>query len=176
MSRRLALGLAILAAVAARADAREWRKDEPSRLPGESRARGKEEVFRRVDAYMLARVRDSLGLSDEQYARAVPVVLELQSARRDYFVERGRQLRELRNLLRSGVATEAQVEAALAAVKRIDAEGPERIREATAAVDALLSPVQQAKYRVLEFEVERRVRELMGRARKERSRGRDEDP
>ena len=50
-------------------------------------------------------------------------------------------------------------------LKKTEAAGPERTRADFAELDAALSPLQQAKYRVLELEVEQRLRELMGRAR-----------
>jgi hypothetical protein len=53
------------------------------------------------------------------------------------------------------------------------------VRRQLEAVDAALTPLQQAKYRVLEGEVEKRVRELANRARTrpgERQRGQPEPP
>jgi hypothetical protein len=133
----------------------------------------REAAFRMVDAYIVANLKESLGLTEETYVKAIPLVKELQSARRDYFIERGRDLRQLRSLLRSGGATRDEVLAALEAVKKIDLDGPERIHRASSALDAVLSPMEQAKYRVLELEVEHRMRELMGRARRERVKPKD---
>jgi len=166
---RLALAgaLLLLASVTVRAG------DEEDR--GSGRRGGPDEAFRLVDAYVVSNLQSSLGLSDETYARAIPLVQDLQSARRGFFVERGKALRRLRGLLRSGSATREEVLAALEAVKKIDAEGPGRIHDAQAALDAILSPMEQAKYRVLELEVERRLRDLMGKARRDRGR-RDENP
>jgi len=135
---------------------------------------GRDEAFRMLDAYVVANLKESLGLSDERYVKAIPLVKELQAARRDYFVERGRSLRELRSLLRSGTATKDAVLGALDAVKEIDASGPERIRTASAALDAIFSPMEQAKYRVFELEVEYRMRDLMGRVRRDRLRPHEE--
>ena len=71
----------------------------------------------------------------------------------------------MRRLLRQGGATEAQVLDLLRQLKALDADGPAQTRKNLDALDALLTPVQQAKYRVLEVEVEQRMRELMNRAR-----------
>jgi hypothetical protein len=92
-------------------------------------------------------------------------VKKLQTERRDYFESRWRAQRELRHLLRSGGATEAEVAAALARLRQIDASGPEKVHRAQDSLDAALSPLQQAKYRVFELDVEQRLRELMRRAR-----------
>jgi hypothetical protein len=125
----------------------------------------REEAFRMVDAYVLSNLQESLGLSDEQFARAIPLVKTLQRDRREYLAERGRLVREMRRLLQQGGAVEPQVLELLKQAKTLDAEGPERSRRSLAALDALLTPLQQAKYRVLESEVEQRMRELLSRAR-----------
>ena len=74
-------------------------------------------------------------------------------------------VREMRRLLRQGGASEAAVLDLLKQVKALDADGPAQTRKNLDALDALLTPVQQAKYRVLEMEVEQRMRELMNRVR-----------
>jgi hypothetical protein len=138
---------------------------------GEGRARGqerREEAFRMVDAYVIANLQESLGLDEATYVRAIPVVNDLQKARREYFEERSASLRKMRQLLRSGTATEAQVRETLEAFKAHEVEGPERIRKQVEKLDALLTPLQQAKYRVFEVEVEHRLRELMRRGRRDR--------
>jgi hypothetical protein len=126
---------------------------------------GREEAFRMVDAYVVSNLQESLDLSDEQFAKAIPLVKKLQHDRRDYLIERGRATREMRRLLRQGGAVEPQVLELLKQVKALETEGPERSRRNLEALDALLTPIQQAKYRVLESEVEQRMRELMNRAR-----------
>jgi hypothetical protein len=75
----------------------------------------------------------------------------------------------MRQLLKSGTATESQLEEAVASLKTLELEGPARIRERVDELDAILSPVQQAKYRVFEMDVERRLRDLMRRGRRKRS-------
>ena len=125
----------------------------------------REEAFRMVEAYVVSNMQESLGLRDEQFAKAIPLVKKLQRDRRDYLLERGRLMREMRRLLRLGGAVEPQVTELLKQAKALEAEGPERTRRDLEALDALFTPVQQAKYRVLESEVEQRMRELMNRAR-----------
>jgi len=132
------------------------------------------EAFRMVDAYMIANIQESLGLDDPQFARIVPLVKALQAARREHFTDRARALRQLRVLLESGTATEEQLGSAVAELKSLEVEGPARILEKQDALDAALDPVQQAKYRVFEAEVERRIRELARRVRQQRGpQGRD---
>ena len=132
--------------------------------PGADRP-ARDEAFKLVDAYVVSNLQESLGLTDEQYAKAIPLVKRLQSERREYYLERTRSLREMRRLLQRGGATEGQVLDLLKQLKALDVDGPARTRKSLEALDAMLSPVQQAKYRVLELEVEQRMRELMNRVR-----------
>jgi hypothetical protein len=126
---------------------------------------GREEAFRMVDAYLVSNLQEGLGLSDEQFAKAIPLVKKVQAERRQYLLERTRTVREMRRLLRQGGATEAQLLDLLKQLNALDAEGPSRTRTNVAALDAVLTPLQQAKYRILEADVEQRMRELMNRAR-----------
>jgi hypothetical protein len=149
-------GLSLAVVVAASAAAQE---DAPAaRNP-------REEAFRMVDAYVVSNMQESLGLSDEQFAKSIPLVKKLQRDRRDYQLERGRLMREMRRLLRQGGAVEPRVTELLKQAKALEAEGPERTRRDLEALDALFTEVQQAKYRVLESDVEQRMRELLNRAR-----------
>jgi len=158
----------LAAAVVLGASAAAWAQQPP---PGGPRA-AREEAFRMVDAYVVSNLQESLGLTDEQFAKAIPLVKKVQAERREYLMERVRTTREMRRLLRQGGAVETQVLELLQQAKALEAEGPERVRRSLAALDAMLTPLQQAKYRVLEAEVEQRVRELANRARTARPGGR----
>jgi len=125
----------------------------------------REEAFRMVDAYVVSNLQESLGLTDEQFAKAIPLVKKLQTERRQYFVERTRTLREMRRLLQGGGSTEGEVLALLKQLRALDDDGPARARKNLDALDAMLSPLQQAKFRVLELEVEQRMREILNRVR-----------
>ena len=131
---------------------------------------GREEVFKMVDAYIVSNLQESLGLTDEQFVELLPLVRKVQADRRELYLSHARALRRLRQLLGSGTATEAQIVAQLNQLKALEEEGPAKIRRLLEALDAVLTPLQQAKYRVLEMEVEQRMRELMERARHLRSR------
>jgi Spy/CpxP family protein refolding chaperone len=128
----------------------------------------KDEAFRMVDAYIVANIQESLGLDDDTYAKLIPVVTKLQKVRREFWEERARMQRRMRHLLQSGTATEAQVEELLKSMKALEVEGPERVRQQMDELDALLTPLQQAKYRVFEADVEHRLRELLRQGRRER--------
>jgi Spy/CpxP family protein refolding chaperone len=130
------------------------------------------EAFKMVDAYVISNLQESLGLTDAEFARVVPLVQKLQTDRRQFLVERTRKVREMRRLLHQGGASEAQVLDLLREVKALDSEGPGATRKDLDALDAALTPVQQAKFRVLELEVEQRMREFVRRAGPRQGRGR----
>jgi Spy/CpxP family protein refolding chaperone len=123
-------------------------------------AGAREEAGRMVDAYILSNMQESLGLSDDQFVKLLPVVKRLQSERRDSMERRMRALRGMRRLLKSGSATEGEVLAQLSEFKAAEADGPARLHREMEAIDALLSPLQQAKFRVFEAEVGMKLREL----------------
>jgi Spy/CpxP family protein refolding chaperone len=132
------------------------------------RPRPRDEAFRMIDAYMMSNLQESLDLSDEQYVKVLPLVKRLQTDRRTLVQRRQQALQELRRVLGSGVATEARVADLLRQVKGVETEEPAMLRRDREAIDGVLSPVQQAKFRVMEVEVEHKIRELMNQIRTER--------
>ena len=123
-----------------------------------------EHVFKMVDGYFIGNLKERLDLTDEQFTRVVPHVQRLQTDRRELTRRRFRAMFEMRRALESGTATEATIEELLREVKAVEGEEPAALRRDREAVDAVLTPVQQAKYRLLELEVERRVRHALSRA------------
>jgi hypothetical protein len=134
--------------------------------------RGRDEAFRMIDAYIVSNLQESLDLTDEQFVKVLPLVKKLQTDRRAFAQRRQQALFELRRSFAAGTATEPRVAELLKEVKAVEGEEPAVLRRDLEAIDAALSPVQQAKLRVLEVEVERRIRELMARIRSERRGGR----
>jgi len=142
------------------------RAQAPEAGPESSRGgEPRREAFRVVDAYVVSNLQESLALTDAEFVKVLPLVKKLQTNRREHLLTRGRLVRQMRRQLRSGTAGEAEVKQTLEELKKTEAAGPERTRADLAELDAVLTPLQQAKYRVLELEVEQRMRELMGRAR-----------
>jgi len=118
-----------------------------------------------IDAYLVSNLQESLGLTDDQFVRVLPLVKRLQNDRRQYAQRRQRALQEMRKALQSGGATEGRIEELLREVKAADGEEAPALRRDREAIDAVLSPVQQAKFRILELEVERKIREMMAQMR-----------
>ena len=158
MTRRVAPFLCAAALAAAPAAAQAPAGDQ-------SRREARQEALRVVDAYVMSNLQPSLGLTDAEYVRVLPLVQKLQKSRREYVVGRVHLIRQLRRQLASGAAGEADVLKTLEALKHLEAAGLDRTRVDAAELDRVLSPLQQAKFRVLELEVELRLRDLMSRAR-----------
>jgi Spy/CpxP family protein refolding chaperone len=127
--------------------------------------RPREEAFKMIDAYVVSNLQESLGLTDEQFAKVVPLVRRLQRDRHQLAQRRMQSLQELRRVLGSGTATEASVVELLKGVRAAEAEERSQVQRDLEAVEAALTPIQQAKYRILEIEVERKIRELMNQLR-----------
>jgi Spy/CpxP family protein refolding chaperone len=125
----------------------------------------RDHVFKMLDAYFVGNLKERLDLTDEQLARLMPHVRRHQDHRRQLAQRRFRAMVEMRRVLLSGTATEAAVLELLREVKAVEAEEPATLRRDMEAIDAVLTPVQQAKYRLLEAEVERRIRRAMSRSR-----------
>lgn len=141
---------------------------QPPPAAGAERGPGGGEAARMIDAYVLSNLQESLSLTDDQYAKLVPLVKRLQTERREAMRSRMRAVREMRQLLQSGSATEAQVQERLLALKELENEDPRRGQKTMESIDAMLSPIQQAKFRVFEAEVGQKLRELMGQMREDR--------
>jgi Spy/CpxP family protein refolding chaperone len=169
MTRKAAFGAAVLASLSVAALA-QGPPDGPR--PGGPR----EEASRMVDAYVLSNLQESLALSDDQFVKLLPLVKRLQTERREAMEQRMRALREMRRLLKSGSATEAEVLAQLKEFKASEADFPARGRKDMEAIDALLSPLQQAKFRVFEAEVGQKLRELTGQMRRQNRADERPDP
>jgi hypothetical protein len=121
----------------------------------------REEIFKMVDAYVLSNLQESLALSDEQFVKLLPLVKKVQSDRRTYTLGRAQALGEMRRLLESGTATDARLAELMRDLKQREADWPALMRKNVDALDEQLTPVQQAKLRLLENRVEQRLRELV---------------
>jgi Spy/CpxP family protein refolding chaperone len=137
----------------------------------------RDEAFKMIDAYIVSNLQESLDLTDDQFVKLLPLVKRLQTDRRTATQRRQQPLMELRRVLASGGATEAKVADLLRQVKAAEADEPGLLRKDRDAIDAVLSPVQQAKFRVLEVEVEHKIRELMTQIRaQQRNQGQSRPP
>jgi len=163
----VAAGLLGLGAVSARAQ-----EPRPERHGGErkgerreERRERREEMFKMVDAYVAMHVEEELDLTDEQFARVLPLIRRLHADRRSFAERRFHVVGQIRDRLASGSATEAQLTRLVKEARTIEEDEPATLRKDREAIDQVLTVVQQAKYRVLEMQIERRIRELIHRGR-----------
>jgi hypothetical protein len=131
-------------------------------------AASRDEAFKMVVAYLLSNLQERLELTDQEYVRLLPLVQQRQNHRREMHEGREAAIHRLHELVGRSEAGE-ELNATIRELDRVENEGPKRLAADQAAIDTGLTVLQQAKYRLLEAEVERRVRELARRF----SRGRD---
>jgi hypothetical protein len=119
------------------------------------------------DAMLVMQAQNALSLNEQQYAQFLTRLRVLQQTRRKNQQERGRLINELQKMTnpRNPQAPEADVKARLTDLQELEARTAAELRRAYNGVDEVLSPVQQARFRVLEENIERRKLELVTRAR-----------
>ncbi len=125
------------------------------------------EVQQMFDAMTLMQAEQVLKLSDAQYPTFVTRLRALQQQRRRYQQERRQLIQQLSKLTAPAVDSidEAQVKDRLKALADLDTRGAADVRAAYAALDEILNVRQQARFRVLEEQIERRKFDLLSRAR-----------
>ena len=130
------------------------------------------EIQRMLDGYLLIQAQEMLQLSDEQFPQFLSRVRALQETRRRTQGERLRLLQELRRTTagRSGPIDEGAIKERLKALDELDIRAAAEIKQQQTAVDQVLTPVQQARFRIFEETMEQRKIELLMRARQGRGR------
>jgi hypothetical protein len=135
------------------------------------KSRPRDEVIKMIDAYIVSNLQESVGLTDDQFVKVLPLLKKLQSDRRSYAERRRERLQEMRRLFESGRASEQRIAELMKDVLVLENEQPEILRKDVEALDAVLTTVQKAKLRLLEIQVEQNIRELMNRVRQQQRPG-----
>lgn len=134
------------------------------------------EIQELMDAMVVVQAERELQLSDEQFAQFLSRLKGLQAARRRADSQRNRALMELRRLVQPGGADgdgspgspgsdDGQIRARLKALDDAEVQGLAETRQARMQLEQVLSAHQQARFRLLEEQVERRKLELFARSR-----------
>ena len=121
-----------------------------------------------LDTMVVVQAERDLGLTDTQFAQFLSRLRALQGARRRGEMQRSRSLMELRRLLQggeSGTVDENQLRERLKSIDDAEAQSLTEIRQARTTLEQILSVRQQARFRLLEEQVERRKLELFARSR-----------
>jgi hypothetical protein len=163
--------LALIVVFATPAIAAQGRRAQPPGVAGGD-AVSPAEIQRMLDGYMLIQAQDVLQLTDEQFPRFMARVRTWQETRRRTQGERLRMLQELRRMTtgRSGPVDEGVLKERLKALSDHDARASGEIQQLRDAIDQVLTPAQQARFRVFEETMEQRKIELLMRARQGRGR------
>ena len=165
----------LLLVLAMPAVAQPARRAEPPRGPQQGRGTppptddmSPGQLHQLFDAMLAMQAQTALSLDDQQYPQFLTRLKALQDARRRHQQERVRLINELQRLTNPRSpkpAPEAQIKARLTALNELESRSATDLRRAYDSVDEILTPLQQARFRVLEEQIERRKLELVGRAR-----------
>ncbi|MDH4066382.1 MAG: hypothetical protein OEW19_18425 [Acidobacteriota bacterium] len=139
----------------------------PSDRPAELGAR---EIQRLFDAMLVSDAEQALDLSDKQFPEFLTRLRTLQETRRANLGQRLRLMAELQRLSnpRNLRPDEAALKQQLTALQELESRTAAELRRAYDAIDEVLDVRQQARFRVLEEQLERRKIELLMRARQNR--------
>jgi hypothetical protein len=125
------------------------------------------EIQQMFDAYFLVRAQEVLQLRDDQYPPFLARLRALQEIRRRTENQRLQNINQLRRMLQAadGQLDEPTIKERLRALNDLQASSTAEIRQAQNSLDEVLDLQQQARFRVLEEEMERRKVELVMRTR-----------
>lgn len=171
---RLAVSALFLCVLGAPSPAAAQGAPAPSTAPGTGEGRGAAgqlspgEVGAMLDAYAAVQAQQALGLDDQRYPEFLVRLRKLQEAQRSGRQARARALQDLRKLVGDRAAAqydEGAVRERLRALREMEEQSAAQVKRAAEAVDEVLDPRQQARFRLFEETIERRKLELVLRAR-----------
>jgi hypothetical protein len=127
------------------------------------------ELERWLDSYVLIQAQDTLKITEAQFPRFLQRLNALQATRRRNAAARRQILAAIGRQLRATPVDEAGMREQLKVLRELDVRAADEARKAYDALDEVLEPLQQAKFRLLEQQVERRQIELLMKARERAS-------
>ena len=169
MALRIRLGVLVLVvagfpcAVAAQSAGRQG-----SRPAAPTQNMSPMQVHQLFDAMLVMQAQEALALSEPQYAQFVSRLKALQDTRRHNQQQRIKLIADLQRLTNPRnpkPAGEPELRRRLDALQQLESRQASELRRAYSDIDEVLTPLQQARFRVLEEQIERRKLELIGRAR-----------
>ena len=125
------------------------------------------EIQQMFDAYFLVQAQEALQLKDDQYPRFLTRLRALQAIRRRTESQRLQNLNQLRRMLQAtdGRVDDSLIQERLKALGDLETSAFAEVRQARESLDEVLDLRQQARFRLLEEEMERRKVELVMRTR-----------
>lgn len=128
------------------------------------------EIQRLFDAYLVMEAQQALTLTDQQYPQFLTRLKTLQDTRRRNQQARNQlmgQLQRLTNPRQPERGDDGAIQQRLTALQELESRNAAEMRNAYNAMDEVLDVRQQARFRVLEEQIERRKIELLMRARQQ---------
>ncbi len=176
MKNRLALipllALFLAAPAAAQVPAQSPPPDRP--LRNQQRPLNPGEVQSIVDGYVIVQAETALKLTDEQFPEFVKRLRVLQEGRRRGQRTHNQIIQEIARLTDPAAPQpdEARLREKLKALDDADQKAAADLRKAYDSIDQILDVRQQARFRVFLDQVERRMLDILTRARMQAARGR----
>ena len=151
-----------------------WAQQDPAGRGGRGAAGAGQaltpvELERWLDSYVLIQAQDTLKVTDAQFPRFLQRLNALQATRRRNAAARRQILATMGRQLKATPVDEAGVREQLRSLHELDVRAAEELRKAYDALDEVLEPLQQARFRLFEQQVERRQIELLMKARERAS-------
>ena len=158
--RTFALFVLLIAALVAPAVAQEA-------TPPQQPPLSPNEVQKLFDGYAVIQAQEFLNLSDQAFGTFLPRLRTLQEARRRGEQERFRMIQELDRLTgpRAAQGNDAMVRERLRTLRESENRTFAEVQKAREAIDELLDPRQQARFRIFEGRLEQRKLQLLMQAR-----------
>ena len=125
------------------------------------------DVQQMLDAMVLGRAQPQLQLTNDQYPQFFKSMQALQQLRRQHQMRRQRMLGELRRLTNPQQAEppdDATIDAKTKALDDLEAQMFQDEQKSRAAIDAILTPHQRARFRVFEENMEREKLRMLAKA------------
>jgi hypothetical protein len=167
MARRFAVCFVFVVTAVGSISAQQSGKGAPQGGPAADMSPA--QVNQLFDAMLVMQAQDALSLTEQQYAQFVTRLKVLQDTRRRSQQERLRLINELQRMTNprnaEANAAESDIKLRLSALQELEGRSAAELRRAYNALDEVLNPLQQARFRVLEENIERRKLQLVGRAR-----------
>ncbi|MCC7243572.1 MAG: hypothetical protein IT180_16740 [Acidobacteria bacterium] len=128
-------------------------------------------IQRLFDAMLVADAQQALELTDKQFPDFLIRLRALQETRRRNLLQRVRLMADIQRLSnpRNPQPDEGALQQQLTALQELESRSAAELRRAYNAIDEVLDVRQQARFRLLEEQVERRKIELLMRARQNRA-------
>jgi hypothetical protein len=132
-------------------------------LPPIGRGMNAQQLQDHLDAYAITQAQRELKLGEDQYPGFVARMTRLHNLRRRLMQERRRLLGELRQLLEAASPRDDVIGEKVGALEVLNRRSSEALTKAYQDIDAVLTPWQRGRFRLLEEQLERQKIELLAR-------------